>query len=440
MSEKSIYTYNNGRAWITEKDKELLKLIWLHKSVTVSQVRFFLLKAYGMKKSAVYKKLQKWNELKITKTQVYSGRKKVQLRCVQMNKNGIDILVNEGVIHNSTYPLVELPNPKTADHFFLTREIVIRTYLEFYKKGGRFTSIPPLETPYYDTKVKKAYKEQGKNLLKIPTLVEPDWILYSDSSILNIESDTGHERANTIIDKVKRYVEYNAQNLEHKDHHILIAPIDSADDDILCYVEDRPKERKKRVSQIKEYVIRASAHIIPNLNFHVVTSSRAGKVAYNILTGKTKEHSYVLNESIGALETNKHLNVSMVKRLPEEFYTGNVLNSYFADGHFDMKREGEKVKTFLIKVMDEGCVKSLDQLAYLNWLLEKDRYKSHVDGILAIYQTEEERLHDNLGDLWELNHVYFSSLERLQRNSIDGSTFYQQTSKFKRKKVLLYEG
>ncbi|MDA6131053.1 hypothetical protein OSK38_27245, partial [Escherichia coli] len=68
-----------------------------------------------------------------------------------MNKNGIDILVNEGVIHNSTYPLVELPNPKTADHFFLTREIVIRTYLEFYKKGGRFTSIPPLETPYYDT-------------------------------------------------------------------------------------------------------------------------------------------------------------------------------------------------------------------------------------------------------------------------------------------------
>lgn len=82
----------------------------------------------------------------------------------------------------------------------------------------------------------------------------------------------------------------------------------------------------------------------------------------------------------------------------------------------------------------------MDQLAYLNWLLEKDRYKSHVDGILAIYQTEEERLHDNLGDLWELNHVYFSSLERLQRNSIDGSTFYQQTSKFKRKKVLLYEG
>lgn len=51
----------------------------------------------------------------------------------------------------------------------------------------------------------------------------------------------------------------------------------------------------------------------------------------------------------------------------------------------------------LVKVMDEGSVKSLSELEYLNYLVVNDRLHKQVDEVLAIYATDEELQTDTLG-------------------------------------------
>lgn len=424
------------RVWITDRDAALLQFIYQHKVVSISQIQFLYNRLYQTNKSSIYKKLQKWNQLKIIYTQNYSGGKH-PLKCVRLNKYGMDILTKEQILLNpeDDYKYIKPPKHSQADHFFCTREVIIRTFLEFKFRSGTFSSLSPSETPYIDTKVKQTNLQHS-----VPAMVVPDWILISNNAILNIESDTGSEQPKRIVEKVKKYVEYNAQSIENKEHHVLIVPPDSVDNDILRHVKVPAKDRSMRIATVKDCIIQASAHIIPDLHFHVVSSSRSGKVAYNILTGKYRNHEQTLENVISAIKGLDEKTFAVKQLEAESFYIADLHESLYANGHLLIKDTEGYNKVVLIKIMDEGSIKAIDELYFLNRQVEKRLLKRPVDKILAVYKYEDECTNDVMGEMWNLPHVLFTSLERLASDQLrKRKTFTVSVTPFKKGEVLFFE-
>lgn len=408
----------------------------------MAQVQFYLQNLYGDKEATVYKKLQKWHNLNIIKSEAYSDGKN-PYKCVRIDKNGMEILTNEGVVphKNDRYKYITTPGHSSGDHYFGTREVIIRFMLEVEVKGMQpFVSISPSELPYNDLEEEKALEQHVTPGAKLTPIVIPDWILYTRDAILNIESDTGTEYTERVIEKVKKYVHYVQQGLESKVHHVLIVPPDSADDDILCYVKTPPKERNKRVGSLKDSIMRASAHVVPNLHFYVVSSSRSGKVSYNILSGNYQNHAAVANEVVLAFQTDPNLCVKAEEVLASDIYPQNINDSVYADAHLLVKGPDGTSKLLLVKVMDEGSVKSLSELEYLNYLVVNDRLHKQVDEVLAIYMTDEELQTDTLGERWNLKKVLFTSLKQLNKSGKSRATFYRSTKPLKKSRCSLYEG
>lgn len=438
VEKKSIYKFKGGRIWITDIDKELLELIWRYKAVTIGQVQFYLQKVYKMKEDTVYKKLQKWNHLQIIHSDPYSeGRN--PYKCVRINKNGITILQSEGVyISNpNSYKKVEVPKRSTADHFFGTREIAIRLLILAKQRGGiRYDSLSAFELPYY---AKDDLEFVGDESMNIRPILIPDWIMLSENGILNLESDTGTEKSDVIIEKIERYMEYVKQGLENHEHHVLIVPPDSVDEDILNYVKIPPQDRVKRVASLKDNVFRASAHLIPRLHFYAVSSSRSGLIAYNILSGIYKQQKEVAREVVATMENNKHLAASLYEVPADEIYSTTLDEKFHADAHVLLKGKDGQEKVCLIKIMNEGSVSSIDDIANLDYLVEYNRLEKKVDHILGIYRTNEELHNDVLGERWNLKNVCFSSLEQLRKDGKHSIHFYRWVNSQKKSRCYLYE-
>ncbi|MEK3992646.1 replication-relaxation family protein [Robertmurraya sp. FSL R5-0851] len=439
---KRIYQFNNKRVWITNKDVDLLHLVWKHRVVSLSQVQFFLRHKYQDKEMAIYQKLLKWHNINIITTEAYTDGN-TPYKCVRIAKNGLEILKSEGVVVTPSYNYknVKIPKHATADHFFGTREVIIRLMLIAEKKGfSTFDSIPPSELPYNNQEEVKAMEQHVTPGAKLTPMVIPDWIVFSEKAILNIESDTGSEFSEAIIEKVKRYVQYVEQGLESIDHHVLIVPPDSKDDDILCYVKSPPKDRSKRVGTLKDYIMRVSAHLVPNLHFHVVSSSRSGKVAYDILSGNYMNHSELATKIVDAFRVNRSLADEVVEVEPGEIYPPNIEQAMYADKQLIIKKKEGTSKLVLVKVMDEGSVKSLDELSFLNYVVENNLLGREIDEVLAVYATDDELYTDTLGERWNLKKILFTSLQQLNKNGKSGAAFYRSTKPLKKSRCSLYEG
>ncbi|MFC0476775.1 replication-relaxation family protein [Robertmurraya beringensis] len=441
--KKRIYLFNGQRVWITNKDLNLLLLIWKHRVLSLGQVQFYLRSRYQDSQNSIYQKLIKWNHMKIVTTEGYTEGKNLPYKCVRIAKNGMEILKKEGVKLDSdyNYKTLKIPKHATADHFFGTREVIVRFNLlaaehDFHK----FVSVHPIELPYNDINEVKTFEQHVTPGAKLTPMVTPDWILISDHAILNIESDTGSEYSDVIVEKVKKYVDYVTQGLHSKDHHVLIVPPDSYDDDILTYVKPPPKDRSKRLGTLKDYIIRASAHIIPNLHFHVVSSSRSGIVAYNILSGQYRNRTEELSKVLGGFRDNPNLCEAVEEINPSTIYGPSVEEALYADQHLLITGKDGISILVLVKLMEEGSVKSLDELELLNYLVKNDRLEKKVDKILAVYLTDNELQHDALGERWDLQHVLFTSIQQLNKNGKSGAIFYRSVKPLKKSRCTLYEG
>lgn len=416
--------------WLTNIDLELLHLIWQHRVLSLSQLKFYCLELYGISKDTTEKKLKRWRKLNVVHSKNYMNNP-FGMIYYRIGRQGVKILENEEMIPkgDTSYKEIMVPTANT-DHFFATRDVVIRTLVEFKKNKRNIVSHHPSTLPYLE-----------KDSDPFP-LVVPDWILSNEFGFLNIELDTGSESLSMIEEKIGKYAKYASQRPDEI-YHVLLVVLDDTDK-ALRYKKEYGMDRSRRIASVKDSIIRANVHVHSNLFFYVVSMNRAIQVASNIMTGiypiSAEERSREIEAIISLLEMNITFEYEIVRLNEDEFYLPDVDRSLYADSHLLFKsKNSSKGHVVLINIMEEGSVKCLDQIEYLNRLRNEKRFKAktEVNKILAIYRKNEELQNDHLGK--QLNHIMFGTSQQLANNFEQSPMFYQTVTQYKKEGVLLYE-
>ncbi|QCJ45472.1 hypothetical protein FAY30_26390 (plasmid) [Bacillus sp. S3] len=419
--DKKIYNFGKGKSgvWLTERDIELLKLIFDHRILSLKELKYYAESLYSVKHTTLAKKFQRWREEKIVVDKKY-GDRTVYYR---LTKNGYYILVNEGEIVPGDTHYKELAAPvNQTDHYFGIRDVVVRTLVEVKKLNMEVFSYSPASMPYI---------EKGNE--SSSPLIVPDWILTNQFGFLNIEIDTGNENLNAIEAKIDKYVKY-ATDRPDENHHVLIVIMDNQDK-FFRYQKEFGLDRSGRVANVKRAIIGANAHVHSNLHFYVAPMNKAHHMACSILTGQSKLIDELRSSEIEAIQTllimNNNFNYEIEQLNANDFYLPEVSNDLYADAHVLLKDgDSEKRKVVLIKLMEEGSCKCLDELNYLNTLRMEKRFKQKVNKIIAIYRSTSEFEYDSLGKPI-MQHVVFGVKERLM-SDIDSPPFYKNANQFKK--------
>lgn len=442
VKKLSNYSFRRGRSVrVAEKDLELLLFLLQNEILSVTQVKFLFKRLYQDNENAVFRKLQKWHDEGIVKKSIYTTRSDSRnpLACVQIKENGMYILEKEGLItkENFSYRDVKLPSFSRADMIFGTKEIVIRTFLEFKMKGGFFYSLSPNKIIHYSNPViQNIDNPENNNLSQSPRVAVPNWILTNPSKdiFIYIECDTGTQGINKILNKLKGYGKLASREID-KAHHVLIATMDSIDSDQIRYIFTPSKNRTRRIASLKYRILeKYFEQLPPNLYIHVATSSRAGKVAYSILTGMESNETEVSNYVIQILNDSDSPFKSVNEVIPTEFYDSQIDSSLYGDLHLVLSKDTESEKTVMIKFMKEASLKSLYELYYLNRLVEDNKMLRHVDAIIAVFENGDELKNVVFPEKWTLNHVLFSSIEQIKKQE-----FFRFTSPTKRIECELFD-
>ncbi|WP_374717735.1 replication-relaxation family protein [Neobacillus sp.] len=412
--------------WFTEQDLEVLRLIWEFKSLSLHQIKYYCEDLFNVKPKSIEKKLQRWREGKVVIAKPYTKRPGAKIY-YRLGSEGVNVLKLIGVIRSDQrIELDELPSKRTTDHYLAIRDVVLLTLIQLKHSRDTVKSVSPSEHPYYE-----------KGFEGTSPIVVPDWILLNKNGILNFEVDTGTENLNKLEEKVKKYVRYATQR-SNEIHHVLITVIDE-NDPRLKYINDIPKDRSVRIANLKEVVLKANAHIYPNLFFWVGSVSRISKIAYNILTGdysiSAEKRSKQIKAITALFKLNATFNYEIDTLNADDFYLAEVNDDLYADEHLHFY--GQEQETVLLKLMEEGSVKHLDQLDYLNRLQDEKRFKKKVDKVLAIYQDNDELHNDVLGKVFP--HILFTSFQQLNLDLDDYPTVYQTVNTARKESVLLYE-
>lgn len=382
-----------------------------------------------MNTNTVEKKLRKWRDCKIVVPKGYTKPPAAKIY-YRIGKEGGIVLEKIGQIQDeSEVNSEDLSARRNFDHYFAIRDVVLLTMINLKKFKRNVSSLPPSEIPYYEIGM------EGTS-----PVVVPDWVLTSEYGFLNIELDTGTENLTRLKEKIAKYVKYASQR-SNEIHHVLIVVIDG-NDEALKYSNEIAKDRSGRISNLKEAIICSNAHVYSNLNFYVVTMSRAGEVGFKVLTGEypypADKRSNEINATLSLLELNHSFGYELEWLMDDDFYLADVNCTLYADGHYFFKGHTEqKSEVVLMKLMEEGSVKCLDQITYLNLLQTEKRFKRHVDKIIAIYRNNKELENDVFGKV--LSHIHFCSSEQLGYNFEKLPMFYQTVNTSRMEGVLLYE-
>jgi Replication-relaxation len=422
--ERKVYKFRKGRTgvWLMDKDIELMKLIWEHRILSLKELKFYSNALYDIKPGTLERKLQRWRDENIVTSKKY-GDLTVYYR---LAKNGYFILENEGEIAKGKYHYKELAAPANqTDHYFGIRDVVIRSLVEMRKLELTVTSLSPADVPYIVPSIEPNYP-----------FVVPDWILKNkEHEYLNIELDTGNENLAAIEAKIEKYVKY-ASHRPSEIHHVMIVIMDNQDE-FFKYQKDFGLDRQGRIANVKRVVIRANAQVHSNLKFFVSPMSRAHHMAFNILTGQSQiteeERSNEINAIQLLLTMNNKFKYEIEHLNASDFYLPDVPPALYADGHLLFcDKAGKKQYWVLLKIMEEGSARCLDELNYLNTLRIEQRFKKEVDRIIAIYRTSVEFENDSFGKPI-MQHVIFTIKEQLMMD-MDSEPFFKNVNQYKKGK------
>jgi DNA-binding PadR family transcriptional regulator len=415
--------------WFTEQDIELLQMIWDFKNLSLYQIKYFCERLYGIKQSSIEKKLERWRDGDIVISREYTKPPAAKVY-YRIGDEGITVLEKIGKIKKGEKVFLDdLVNKRNYDHYFAVRDVALLSLIKLKRDSKDVTSFSPSEIAYYE-----------KGMEGISPMVVPDWVLSNQYGFLNIELDTGTENLPKLNDKITRYFKYACQR-SNEIHHVLLVVLDE-NDQALKYITNIPRDRSGRIANLKDAIINLNAHIYPNLNFYVVPMSRVGEIAYKIMTGEypssADKRSVEINAVISLLELNDKVTFEIESVSENDFYLAEVKETLYADGHYNFKEvENQKSENILIKLMEAGSVKSLDEISYLNLLKSENRFKRKVDKILAVYRNYDELQSDVLGKVF--HYVHFTSLDHLKRDLDNPPTFYQTVNTTRKEEVLLYE-
>lgn len=414
--------------WLEEEDLDLLQLLLDFEYLSLYQIKYFCERLYGTRPDSIERKFRRWRQGKVVLSEEYTKRPapKVYYR---IGPEGLAILEKNGRINKGKRNVLDaLSKRRNFDHFFAIRDVALLSIISLRKSKKDITSLSTFKAVYEDN--------EGDS-----TIVVPDWVLSNEYGNLNIELDTGSESLTKINDKITRYIKH-ATLRSDEINHVLLVILDE-NDPSLKYSAYMNKDRSGRIANLKDAIINMNAHIYPNLHFYVVSMSRAGEVAYHILTGdypySTAKKSDERLKATSALALNDTFKYVIEPLNSDDFYLAEVKESLYADGHYLFKdKENSTSETVLIKIMEEGSVTCLDTITYLNLLKSENRFKRKVDKILAIYHYKEQLYTDVLGKV--LPYVDFTSIENLYDEIDQIPIVYRTVNTARKEEVVLYEG
>lgn len=360
--------------WLNEHDIKLLQLLYDYKALALYQIHYYYYRANGLKKNSVNKKLIRWKEKSVVHASPYSKApgQKIYYR---LGAEGARLLENTTNYSNLKITPVDLTLRKNTDHFFAIRDVILQTQLLI--KGWRVET--DSENPIFSS------------------AIIPDWILRLKDRTVCIEVDTGSENLSYFKSKIQKYGAYARQDpSEHL--NVLVVVIDDAHPDIKLK-NKYPKDRSKRILNLKNAIIATKVHTAAHVNFYVVPLSRAALVAEKLLTGSypyDQTKRYKLGH-FPRMTLNLHDAYQTEELNATDFYLPGVSDSLYGDGHFVAWNRKDEM-TVIVKVLEEGNVRSLDGFAYLDLLYKEKRLKRPVDFVLGFYKREDEMNHDVLGE------------------------------------------
>lgn len=375
---------SDGRAVVFEqRDLEFLYLLLIFRCLSLYQINYYA-KAKGMKSGTLKSKLTRWREKKIVASEPYTDKRVYY----SLDSEGIAVLKNLGFIKQGDDLFIE---PPTAfmNHYFGIRDCVLLTLLELWKQEKQqLELISPMTQPY---KLKNA--PDGSSYLI------PDWIIKYPRGTINFEVDNATENSAAFKNKIEKYVAY-AKEHPDENYQVIVAVIDGSDEN-LKYFNLPFINRSRRVANLKQAIIEIYAHQEDNLHFYVVPIGRTGKIASEIIQGnylpsdKEREVSELL----------KDIGVEFTSLIANDFYLADMNVALQADKHIALWIEDEKKICFL-KLMEEGNIRHLDEIRYLNQLMLEKRFKRDVDYVIGIYRTDDEQRNDVLlGDVLDCVHI-----------------------------------
>lgn len=387
--------------WLKERDIDLLRMLYIHGVLTKLQMYHYGTLVHQEKEDSMKRKFRRWRDKDILIYKKY-GPKASKKLYFELGAKGYEVLLNQGVINEIPVPK-EIKFPKNKDHFIGLRDVVVKILAESRKAKKHIRSFTPYEYDY-----KRDEKEEN-------AFLRPDWILKTEDELFNIELDTGSEGHQKVKAKVESYVELAKLNpLEN--HHVFISVIDNVDE-VFTYIDDGyGLNRSGRVLNLKKVILDANAQIHSNLKFTVAQISRTHLIAKKWVLGdygySKEEAEKEINRLVSAMNQNATFNYTFDTFMDaSDFYLPEVKESLYGDSHIQLKSvTDEEDKVMIVKLMKEGDVACMDELGYLNQLKRDGRFKTKVDFIVAIYQTNDEMEKDSL-DKYE--NVIFTNKELL---------------------------
>ncbi|MEY8742050.1 replication-relaxation family protein [Bacillales bacterium AN1005] len=396
-------------AWINSKDLELLQLIYTNRILTLKQLKRYGRYILNSPEATIKSKLKRWLTNDIVSLEYLSTLGKPAVSCYKIGKNGFQILQNEGIINDEKLLELTVKKIKQPSHYFGIQDFVIDTLIEMKDRRSTITSAHPNYKTY----------TSSEHELNTETIIIPDWKMATkEKRILNIEFDTGYQTLSKIKEKVDNYTELaTARSQEH--HFVLFVVADNKSE---TYTTVYPANREIRIVNIKQLIGNKGANKIKNLDFYVCSAYRAPNIASNILKGIypiTQSHKESeLELALLSVQLNDDVDYTILPKEASAFYLNDVPEELYGDSHHTLVDNlNNKKLDVIFNIVEEGSVKALDRIFYLETLISSKRTKREVEQVYSLYLSTAAKHNDVLPKSFK--HTTFSQTQVWHYKKVD---------------------
>ncbi|MCU9612735.1 replication-relaxation family protein [Caldibacillus lycopersici] len=226
---------NRKRLILKNNDLFFLKILYAEEFLSEMQLYGYYTKILKQKISypGLWKKLSKFEDYSLVKSYKYRvGQVGTEVKYFKILSKGIEILAEKNLLTMDAENEGKV-QVKNYDHFFATKEFILKSFIEFQKYSF----------PIEDIKVLK-----GSQTKLFPQII-PDAAIHSGSKTLYLELDTGSESISVLKHKLRIYLE-NALEILFPDEAIAIILLDNS-------IPNRKgiEDRSKRIRNIYKELV-----------------------------------------------------------------------------------------------------------------------------------------------------------------------------------------
>ncbi|WP_066412877.1 replication-relaxation family protein [Sutcliffiella cohnii] len=392
--KKKRYDVENKHIFLEDAELEAFHLLAKQKVLTRELMYLYISSktnlTFSSYKSKFFKRYISLNLVTPVRQEREFGRKNYY----RIGPNGINLLIREGYLQED---FKVNTNTKNIKHHMAIQDAVIRCLDSSVREGLNINLL--------------SFSELLNDDILMDSSIIPDSTLKMDNHYIFLEADMSTENLATIQKKVERYIEIAKNNPTMQQS--------------VVFLLDKPG----RIRNIKEKLFSLEDIFLPNLNLYVLPFSRSSDLVMELLR---KTRPYVERIALNNIETvaevfsyaNKHFNYSFESIDFRDLTLQDIPSQFLPDKCYKVKSNIENNEHHVMFLfMDEGSVKSLSRLHYLNGVLPQ---LGKVRKIIALYSNSVEMEEDIVGSDYPF--VLFGDGITLSERTDRAPTFYRSNT------------